>query len=95
MALEQETVLLHDPVDPFMICRRAALGQGFPAQNGVHPAIAIGRQVRDDGFYLGDQRVSRGRRTPDPLARALLHLLAQAGASNANHVGHGLHRKPP
>ena len=95
MALEQERVLLHDPVDPFMVCRRAALGQRFPAPDGVHPAIAIGRQVSDDGLDLGDQRVSRGRRTPDPLARALLHLLAEAGACASNHLGHGLHREPP
>src|SRR5215212_5741250 len=95
MALEQETVLLHDPVDPFMVRGLAAFGKSFPAQDRVHPAIAIGRQVSDDSFDLGDKRVSRGRRTPDPLVRALLHLLAKAGASDPNHLSHGLHREPP
>jgi hypothetical protein len=39
--------------------------------------------------------VGRGRWTPDPLARAILHLLDEVGAGDADHVGHGLHREPP
>ena len=95
MALKQETVLLHDPVDPLVVWGLAALGQGFPAQDRMHPAIAIGRQVGDDGLDLRDKGLGWRRRTPDPLAGAVPHLLAEAGTGNPDHVGHGLHREPP
>jgi hypothetical protein len=45
MALEQEAVLLHPPINPLVVRGLAALGQGSAAQDRMHPAIAVGGQV--------------------------------------------------
>jgi hypothetical protein len=93
MALEQELMLLHHPIDALVVRGLTPLGQGTPPQKGMDPAIPIGRQVSDDSLDLGHERVGREGRTPDPPGRAFLDLLDKVGASDAKHVGHRLHRE--
>lgn len=94
MTLEQKAVLLHDAVDTLVVWGLTPLCQGSAAQDRVHSAVAIARQIGDDSLDLRQKLVSWGRWTPNPLARAILHLLDKVGAGDAYHVGHGLHREP-
>jgi hypothetical protein len=94
MALKQKAVLLHHAVNPLVVWRRTALGQGCPAQDRMHPAIAVGGQVGDHGRDLCHEVVGRCGRTPNPPARTALDLLDEVRASDPDHVGHGFHREP-
>jgi hypothetical protein len=94
MPLKQEAMILHYAVDPLVVRVLALLGHSAAAQDGMHPAIAVGGQVGDDGLDLGKKRVGWGGRTPDPLPRAVIHLPDEVRAGNPENVGHGLHREP-
>ena len=60
----------------------------------MHPAIAVGGKVSDDGLDRGHEVIGRERRTPDPLLRTALDLLDEVGASDPEHASHRLHREP-
>src|SRR4029077_20434573 len=69
VALEQQPVRLHDPIDAFDVDRRSALLPATPPDQRVYPAIAVGRLAGDGLFDLGQQLGFRLRRTPAPAAR--------------------------
>lgn len=62
MALEQQAMHLHHPVDPLGIGRRRSAIVCLPPQERMDPAVAIGRQFGDqsldmrDEIFLGQRR---------------------------------------
>ena len=59
VAIEQQAVNLHDPVDSLVIGRFQTCSQRLPLENGVDPPIAVGRQLGDDRLDLGHQFLVR------------------------------------
>lgn len=66
MGVEQQAVTPHDAVDALWIGRCAPGLLGLAAQQGMHAAIVIGRQIGDERTNVGDQLgVGSGGRPPD------------------------------
>lgn len=55
---------LHHPIDAFDVWPGTAIVAGVSAQNGVNPAIAVGRHIGDDRFDLIHQALISKRRSP-------------------------------
>ena len=55
VALKQQPVHLHDPVDPLGIGRCAPDPGSLAAQKGVDPAITVGGQIGDQRPDVADQ----------------------------------------
>jgi hypothetical protein len=92
MALEQQPVHLHDPVDPLHVDRRAAFFAALTPQQRMDASVAVGRLAGDQHLDLGD-KLRIGRRAPaTPLARPLQSCLhSQIGASDPERMGDRLH----
>lgn len=63
MALEQQAMHLHHPVDPLGIGRRWPAIARLPPQERVDPAVAIGRQLGDQGLNTRDELFLGKRRS--------------------------------
>ena len=63
-------------------------------RDGVHPPIAIGRQLGDDRFDLSHELIVRQRWPTDPLLRSRPQALDEVGTGNSNRLCYGLHREP-
>ena len=84
---------LHRAPGALVVGRRSSLLLGPAAQDGVRPAVAVGRQFRDDGPGLRQEVVLGQRRTPPPPYGGGLGLEGRAG--DAGRLGGGLHGEPP
>jgi hypothetical protein len=63
MAFEQQTVRLHNPIDPLRVHRRAALLMTLTPQQRMDAAVAVGRLAGDQRLDLGDE-LRLGLRSP-------------------------------
>jgi len=63
MALEQQAMHLHHPVDPLGIGRRWPAIARLPPQERMDPAVAIGRQLSDQGLDARDELLLGQRRS--------------------------------
>ena len=59
MAIEQQAMDLHHPVDPFVIGHLAPEGQRLALEDGVDTPVAVSRQLGDNFLDLGHQRRRR------------------------------------
>ena len=64
IALEQQTVHLHDPVDALRVGACAPGRVGLAAQQGVDATIAVGGKIGDECADIGDQFGIGQRRSP-------------------------------
>src|SRR5262245_17668031 len=94
MAIKQQVVGLHHPVNPLVIGRLQASGQRLALEDGVDTPVAVGRQLGDDRLNLRHEFVVWQRRPANPFLRSLSHAFDQIGAGVSNHLRHGFHREP-
>lgn len=94
MTLQQEAVPLHGPVDALVVRGLPAFGHGSAAQDRVHTAVSVGRQVGDDGSDLGHEVIIRLGRPPYHPGLPMLRTLGEAGPCDPDHGGDALHREP-
>jgi len=71
MALEQETVHPHYPIDTLHVRRGTAVLLSLAAQQGMDATVAIGRQVGDQGPDFGDKLLIGRRRATSPTRHSL------------------------
>jgi hypothetical protein len=92
MALEQQAVRLHDPVDPLHVHYRAALLITLTPQQRMGTAVAVGRLAGDQQLDLGDE-LRLGLRSPTATLRGPLRcrLLSKVGAGHTEGIGDRLH----
>lgn len=95
MRLEQETVDLHHAVDAFGIGAFAPVFPSLAAQQGMHAAIAVGRQIGDDRTNVGEQ-IGIGQWWPPAGSgrRPMVHG-GQVLAADADRLGDRGHRFSP
>jgi len=78
MAIKQQAMDLHHPVNPLVIGRLQASGQRLGLEDGVDTSVAVGWQLGDDRLDLVCQR-----RPANPFLRSLSHAFDQIGAGNS------------
>lgn len=95
VGLEEQALNLHDAVNAlWMRCCAPGL-PGLAAQQGMHAAIAIGRQIGDERADVGKQLGVGQRRSPSwPGRRSVVHG-RQVLAADTDSVGNRGHRTPP
>src|SRR3954447_9236349 len=72
-----------------------AFRTGSAAEDRLHPAVAVGRQIGDNAFDLADEVLVRLRPATDKLPLGVLRPLGEVRAGNADDVRDGLHRELP
>src|SRR4051794_38884002 len=72
MTLEQEAVPLHYRVHALMVRGLPAFRTGSAAEDRLHPAVAVGRQIGDNAFDLADEVLVRLRPATDKLPLGVL-----------------------
>src|SRR5437773_2523858 len=77
MAIKQQTVDLHHPVNPLVIGRLQASGQRLALEDGVDTSVAVGWQLGDDRLDLCHEFVVWQRRPANPFLRSLSHAFDQ------------------
>ncbi len=87
VGLEEQAVNLHDAVDALWIGAFAPGLPGLAAQQGMHAAIAIGRQIGDEHPDVGDQLGVGQRRSPSRLGRWSVVHGGEMLAADADGVG--------
>src|SRR5215471_489331 len=92
MALEQQTVRLHDPVDPLHVHHRAALLMTLTPQQRMDAAVAVGRLAGDQHLDLGDE-IRLGLRSPTATLRGPLRcrLFSKIGTGHTEGIADRLH----
>ena len=94
VALEQEPVHLHDPVDPLHVRRGPALPLGLATQEGMNPSIAVGGQIGDEPLDRGEKASIRQRRATSTTQGAPLPG-REMRARDAQGCGDRAHRPSP
>jgi hypothetical protein len=90
VALEQQPVHFHDPVDAFDVDRRTALFLAPPPDQGVHPPLAVSRLTGDHLFDLS-QQLGLGP-APAPATRCSCRRLGdEVRARHPKRIGDRLH----
>ncbi len=83
MAIKQQAVDLHHPVNPLVIGRLEARGQRLALEDGVDTSVAVGWQLGDHRLDLGHEFVGWQRRPANPFLRSLSHAFDQIGAGTS------------
>jgi hypothetical protein len=94
VSLQQQTVELHDPVDPLGIRRRSLVSFGLTAEQRMDATIAVGRQIIDHRTNIGDE-ITVGERRSSPTAD--WSTVAHGGemrSRDTDRVSHRAHRPP-